>query len=126
MRLMEDAGVGHLTADAVGDEGDGVGVNDSAYVGAFSIDGLMEREFGGWDVTPRSGTIGVDADDIFTRETPFIDSCRGDPNRAICIADGEIPTGRGRHPIAVDAFHGLHDLIARMDQRSDCVHVWFL
>src|SRR5262249_9207859 len=64
----------------------------------------------------------ADADDILAAEAALVEPRRGDPDRAVVVPDREVAAGRGGHPVAVDALHGPHDLVARVDQVAGPVH----
>ncbi len=59
---------------------------------------------------------GEHAHDVIALQRPFVDPRGGDPDAAVVVADRQIPAGRGRHAIAIDAFHRRQQLVAGMQQ----------
>ena len=114
--LGEEVGVGDLAADGEGDECDGVGVDDGVDVGADFVDGFVEGVFGGGFVESFDGAIGADADDVFAAEGAFVDAGGGDPDVSELVFDREISAGGGGHFVGVDAFEGVGEFDAWVDE----------
>jgi len=49
---------------------------------------------------------------------------RRDPDAAVVFADGQVAAGGGRHAVAVDALHGLHDFVAGMKEVGEHKAGW--
>src|SRR5579863_3400150 len=60
------------------------------------------------------GTVGLDADNVVTRQAALIDARGGDPHVARFVANRQIAPRRGGHAISIDALHRMHDFVARM------------
>ena len=120
--LGQEPGVGDAAADAERDERDGVGVDDRAEVGPGGVNRAVEGELRRGAVRAVDRAVGADANDVVAAEAPLVDPGRGDPDRAVVVADREVAARRGRHPVAVDPLHRPHELVARVDQVARPVH----
>ncbi len=114
--LREEIGVGNFAADGEGDQRHRMGVDDGAEIGAGFVDGLVERIFGGGFVQALDGAVGLDADDVLAAKGTFVDARGGDPDVAVLIFDGKIPAGGGGHFVGVDAFEGVGEFDAGVDE----------
>src|SRR5262249_41011735 len=57
-----------------------------------------------------------DPHDVVAAEAPLVEPRRRDPDRAVFVANREVPARGGRHPVAVDPLHRPHDRVARVRQ----------
>src|SRR5579859_3278888 len=62
------------------------------------------------------------ANDVVPPQASFVDTRRRDPDIAIRVANGKIASGGGRHPVAIDAIHQLHEFVARMEELRSLIH----
>ena len=110
------AGVRNLAGHAERDQRGRMGVQDSLDVRPHLVDGAVERKFARRLVAAFDGAVRLDADDVLAAQRALVDAGRADPHIAVGIEDRKVPAAGGRHAVAVNTLHDVHDLIARMDE----------
>src|SRR5712691_8005001 len=73
-------------------------------------------------MTAINGAVFANANNVVPPQTSLVDARGSDPDVAICISNGKIASGRGGHPIAIDAIHHLHEFIAGMEELGSLIH----
>jgi hypothetical protein len=74
-------------------------------------------------MTAFNSAILLNAYDIIPTKGTLVDTSRSDPDVSICIPDGKVPAGRGRHPVAIDAIHDLYEFISWMKKVRSRIHL---
>ena len=110
------AGVRNLAGHAERDQRGRMGVQDSLDVRPHLVDGAVERKFARRLVAAFDGAVRLDADDVLAAQRALVDAGRADPHIAVGIEDRKVPAAGGRHAVAVNTLHDVHDLVARMDE----------
>jgi hypothetical protein len=75
-------------------------------------------------MTAFNSAIHPNAYDVIPTKATLVDTSRGDPDVSICVPNGKIPTGRGRHPIVIDAIHYQYEFISGMEKVCSRIHLY--